>query len=199
MNRLKQDLHIHTIYSTGDTAVVPQQTVEFIAELNHAEIRGISDHFEYLTDEKVFMEYREKLYAHGFYCGCEINEGKETAQALEFPYDYYIFHCRDKDSEYRGAQRLVDSGKPVIISHPMAMGADLNRVPGDCFIEINNRYVWKADYMSYYSPHLKNFRFVLGSDAHQPNWLNHFVAQHAAERLGVTNSTIFEKALVKTT
>ena len=46
-----QDLHIHTIFSTGDSAVSREQTVELVAEINHAKIIGISDHFEYIGDE----------------------------------------------------------------------------------------------------------------------------------------------------
>jgi len=38
MRRVPQDLHIHTTFSSGDTAVVEKQTVEFIARLGHAEI-----------------------------------------------------------------------------------------------------------------------------------------------------------------
>lgn len=47
---LAQDLHIHTIWSSGDGAVVPEQTVELIAQIRHARVVGISDHFEYLVD-----------------------------------------------------------------------------------------------------------------------------------------------------
>ena len=76
----------------------------------------------------------------------------------------------------------------------MAMGADLNRVPTGCYIEVNNRYVWKGDYMAYYTPHLDRFRFVLGSDAHKPNWLNHVYAIYAAERLGIVSYADFRWA-----
>jgi len=188
----KQDLHVHTVYSTGDSAIVPQQRVEFIARLNYAEIRGISDHFEYLTEDSVFDDYQSKLHSLGFYCGCEVNDSVDAEKAVDYPFDYYIYHCRDKDSEYRGAEKLLSTGKPLIISHPMAMGCDLNRLSSDCYIEINNRYVWKQDYMAYYPPHLNRFRFVLGSDAHQPNWLNLMIAEEAAEQLGVDNSLIFK-------
>lgn len=60
--QLKQDLHIHTVYSTGDGAVVPQQTIELIAAMNHSEIIGISDHFDYLTGT-VYPNY-EKMYGN---------------------------------------------------------------------------------------------------------------------------------------
>lgn len=187
----KQDLHIHTIYSTGDSSVEPQQTIPFIAELNHAEIRGISDHFEYLKSP-VFKKYREETQAYGFWCGCEVNDSRDAREAVAYPFDYYIYHCRDKTSEYRGAESLLKTGKPVIVSHPMAMGADLNKVPTDCFLEINNRYVWKNDYMAYFTPHLHRFRFTIGSDAHKPNWLNQFVARYAAEKLGIEESVLFK-------
>lgn len=188
--KLPQDLHIHTIYSTGDSQIEPQQTIELIAELNHAEIRGISDHFEYLTGS-VFKEYEKKVHGHNFYCGCEVNESSDAVEAVKYPFDYYIYHCRDIESEYKGAELLLETGKPLILSHPMAMGADLNKVPRECLIEINNRYIWKGDYLSYFTPHLKHFKFVLGSDAHKPNWLNQLVASHAAEKMGIEEAMVF--------
>ena len=57
---LKQDLHIHTIYSTGDSAVVPEQTISLIAQARHADIIGISDHLEYL-DNYMFEKYSEEI------------------------------------------------------------------------------------------------------------------------------------------
>ena len=53
-----QDLHIHTIYSSGDSAVVKEQTIALIEEVRHASIIGISDHFEYLVDDQVFHQFR---------------------------------------------------------------------------------------------------------------------------------------------
>lgn len=187
---IPQDLHIHTVYSTGDGAVEPQQTIPFIAELNHAEVRGISDHFEYLGGD-VFDRYRRECRRYGFYCGCEVNDSRDALEAVTYPFDYYIYHCRDKASEYEGARKLLATGRPVIISHPMAMGADLEKVPPACLIELNNRYIWKADFMSYYSPYLERFRFVLGSDAHKPNWLNQLTARYGAERLGIRETLVF--------
>jgi len=191
---INQDLHIHTTYSTGDSAVEPQQTVEFIARLNHADIRGISDHFEYIQGS-IFEEYQNDLYNFGFYCGCEVNDSTDAREAVKYPFDYYIYHCRDRATEYRGAETLLETGKPVIISHPIAIGADLNKVPTGCFLEINNRYIWKAeDYRTFFIPHLNRFRFVLGSDAHKPNWLNQTIARQAADSLGITEHIIFEKS-----
>jgi histidinol phosphatase-like PHP family hydrolase len=192
MKKIPQDLHIHTVYSIGDGAVAPQMTIDFVASIEHADIRGISDHFEYLQGN-AFESYSRNVRAHGFYLGCEINSGEETRDASEYPYDYFIYHCRDKASEYRGAEFLVSTGKPVIISHPMAMGADLSRVPRECFIEINNRYVWRGDYMSYFSPWTEAFHFVFGSDAHQPNWLSQTIARKAGQDLGITESLLFSK------
>ncbi|MDA3957509.1 hypothetical protein [Oceanispirochaeta sp.] len=188
---IRQDLHVHTTFSTGDSAIVPQQTVELIAGLNHALIRGISDHFEYIQGS-IFDVYQAKLYAYGFYCGCEVNDSIDALEAVKYPYDYYIYHCRDKASEYKGAERLLSTGKPVIVSHPIAIGADLNKVPTECYVEINNRYIWKTeDYKSFFAPHLNRFRFVIGSDAHQPNWLSQTVARQAAVQMGITESKIF--------
>ena len=191
-NTVKQDLHIHTVYSTGDGAIEPQQTMALIDELNHAEIRGISDHFEYLTGS-VFDKYRREAYFYGFYCGCEVNDSEDAMEAIDYPFDYYIYHCRDKASEYQGAEILLNTGKPVIISHPIAIGADLKKVPTDCLIELNNRYIWKADYESYFKPFLERFNFVIGSDAHKPNWLNQVVARHAASVLDVEETLVFQE------
>jgi len=38
-----QDLHVHTVFSHGDGAIVPEQTVELVAAVGHARILGISD------------------------------------------------------------------------------------------------------------------------------------------------------------
>ena len=63
-----QDLHIHTVFSTGDSAVMPEQTVEFIAELKHAKSIGISDHFEYLHGD-VYEKYVKKERVGNFNSG----------------------------------------------------------------------------------------------------------------------------------
>lgn len=190
MNSLNQDLHVHSVYSVGDGAVVPQMTIPFIASIEHAEVRGISDHFEYLKGE-IFDAYSREVRQHGFYLGCEVNDGEDAHAAIEYPYDYYIYHCRDRESEYRGAELLLSTDKPVIVSHPMAMGADPARIPTDCFLEINNRYVWRNDYRAYFRPWIGTFRFVIGSDAHQPNWLNQTVARKVACELGIMESILF--------
>jgi histidinol phosphatase-like PHP family hydrolase len=188
--QLDQDLHIHTVFSTGDSAVVSQQTVELIRAVNHAKIIGISDHFDYLTGRN-YMPYREKVLAHGFKLGTEVNGGEWVDEALELEFEYYIYHCWDTSLDYRGAEKLLESGKPVIIAHPQATETKLSKVPTECFIEINNRYTWRYDWEKFYRPHLERFRFVLGSDAHQPNWLTHSVALYAASVLGVENTLLF--------
>ncbi len=40
---IKQDLHIHTIYSHKDNSVVPEQTLELIDQFYQAKQIGISD------------------------------------------------------------------------------------------------------------------------------------------------------------
>ncbi len=57
---LKQDLHIHTTYSTNDSAVVAEQTVALVAAVKHAGIVGISDHFESLVDGS-FEKYEKEI------------------------------------------------------------------------------------------------------------------------------------------
>ena len=194
-HRIIQDLHVHSVYSTGDSSVEPQMTPALIASMNHADIRGISDHFEYLKGP-VFDSYRSEVHSYGFYCGCEVNDSSDALEAVRYPFDYYIYHCRDKASEYKGAENLLATGRPVIISHPIAIGADLNKVPTNCLIEVNNRYIWKADdFVSYYTPHLKRFRFVIGSDAHKPNWLNQICARKATEKLGIKEHRVFSRSL----
>jgi len=68
-----QDLHIHTVYSVGDSAIVKEQTPELIYNVQHAQIIGISDHFEYLLDSNIFEIYEKELHRYGFYVGAEIS------------------------------------------------------------------------------------------------------------------------------
>ena len=70
-----QDLHIHTIFSTGDSAVSREQTVELVAEINHAKIIGISDHFEYIGDEN-YKKYKESVTSFRFKLGTEVDGHK---------------------------------------------------------------------------------------------------------------------------
>lgn len=62
---IPQDLHIHTVYSVGDSAVVKEQTIDLVKQIRHASIIGISDHYEYLVDEDIFrMLHRGKQPLH---------------------------------------------------------------------------------------------------------------------------------------
>lgn len=185
-----QDLHIHTTYSANDTAVVPEQTVSLIASVKHARITGISDHFENLTDG-MFEQYRADVRTEGLRLGCEVDGHLWAEAAGNCMFDYYIYHCFDTDADYRGVEHLLATGKPVIIAHPNALDTDLHRLPSDCLIEINNRYVWRCDWRRFYAPHTDRFRFVIGSDAHQPNWLGQSIARYVAGELGVRETLLF--------
>ena len=92
----------------------------------------------------------------------------------------------------RIVKHCLQTGRPVIVAHPHAIGTRLARVPTDCRVEINNRYIWRGDWRSYYAPHAQRFRFVLSSDAHQPNWLNQSVARHVAGQLGISEDLLFD-------
>ncbi|MBN2242091.1 MAG: hypothetical protein JW793_05330 [Acidobacteria bacterium] len=187
---LNQDLHIHTVYSANDSAVVPEQTIELIAGLNHARIAGISDHFENLVGG-AFEMYQREIRAAGLKLGTEVDGGKWAEEAAAYPVDYYIVHCRDRAADYRCLEHLLATGKPVVVAHPNALDTDLDRVPDDCLIEINNRYVWRSDWRRYYGPFKGRFKYILSSDAHQPHWLSQFVARHVADELAISECILF--------
>jgi histidinol phosphatase-like PHP family hydrolase len=187
---LLQDLHIHTTYSQSDSSVVPEQTIALVAAVQHARIVGISDHFENLVDGR-FGIYEKEIRAADLKVGIEVDGHAWVDQAANYNVDYFIFHCRDRAADYRSLERLLATRRPVIIAHPNALDTDLNRVPGECLVEINNRYVWRSDWERFYGPFKDRFKFVLGSDAHQPNWLGQSVARHAANRLGVEEHLVF--------
>ncbi len=184
-----QDLHIHTTFSTGDSAVVPEQTVEFVASVGHARSVGISDHFEYLVD--TFDIYRDTVKKHGLYLGTEVDGAALAGEAAGMPFEYYMYHCRNTDEDYRGLEVLLATGRPVIVAHPQVFETDLSKVPPETLIEINNRYVWRNNWRRYYTPWLGSFNFVIGSDAHQPGWLGQVVARHVAVELGVEEHLVF--------
>ena len=192
MTMLNQDLHIHTTYSASDSSVVSEQTIALVAAVHHACVMGISDHFENLVGG-VFARYAAEIREAGMKRGVEVDGHAWASEAAAYPVDYYIFHCRDLDADYRAIELLLGTGLPVIVAHPNALGTDLDRVPPECLIEINNRYVWRSNWQAYYAPHAGRFNFVLGSDAHQPNWLGQAVARHAATQLGVTEHLIFHE------
>jgi len=187
---LQQDLHIHTTYSTHDSAVMAEQTVALVAAVEHAGIVGISDHFDSLVDGD-FEIYEREIRQAGLKVGVEVDGHTWAAEALNYNVDYYIFHCRDQDADYHSLDTLLTSAKPVIVAHPNVLGTNLNRVAGECLIEINNRYVWRTDWKQFYSPFKDRFKFVISSDAHQPHWLSQTVAHYAAEQLGIQEHLVF--------
>jgi histidinol phosphatase-like PHP family hydrolase len=184
-----QDLHIHTRWSSGDSAIVPEQTVELIASVRHALVIGISDHLEHVCDR--FDAYSSQVRAAGLKLGMEVNGHQWVDAALDLDCDYRIFHCFDRDADYQALDRLLASGRPLVIAHPNALDTQLGRVPPECLVEINNRYIWRCDWQRFYGPFVSRFRFVLGSDAHQPNWLNLTLARHAARQLGIAEHLVF--------
>ena len=186
---LPQDLHVHTIFSRGDGAVVPEQTVELVARIAHARVLGISDHLEYVGD--AFEEYARTVRAHGLKLGLEVNGAEWVAAAEALPVQYFVYHCRDRAEDYRGAERLAASGRPVIVAHPNALQTDLARVSPACLVEINNRYAWRESAYRALAPFTDRFRFVLSSDAHQPHWLNQTAARFIARELGVRETLLF--------
>ena len=186
-----QDLHVHTTFSRNDGAVVPEQTVELVARIAHARTLGISDHLEYVGEQ--FAEYAREVRGRGLKLGLEVNGAEWVAAALALPVDYYLYHCRDRAEDYRGAERLADSGRPAIIAHPQALQTDLERVSPACLIEINNRYAWRDQAWRALVPYVGRFRFVIGSDAHQPHWLNQTAARWLARELGVRETLLFPR------
>ena len=79
MNKLPQDLHIHTTFSRHDGAVAPEQTVELVAAVAHAQVVGISDHLESIADD--FEVYAETVRFYGFVVGTEVNGADWVAEA----------------------------------------------------------------------------------------------------------------------
>ena len=187
---LAQDLHIHTTWSHGDSAVVAEQTVELVARVGHARILGVSDHFEYLVDDRIDA-YADAVRQAGLRVGTEVNGHGWVAAARQAPVEYYVVHCYDTDADYLALERLLDTGRPVIIAHPDALGTQLDCVPPSCFVELNNRYIWRGDWRAYFGPHVNRFRFILSSDAHQPNWLNQTIARYVADQLGIQETLVF--------
>ena len=187
---IQQDLHIHTIYSSSDPLIVSEQTIALVAAVKHAEVVGISDHFESLVNGR-FEAYEQEIRRAGLRIGVEVDGQTWVSEAVGYPVEYYIYHCRDNPSDYRGLEKLLGTGKPVIVAHPNVLNTNLNRVPAECLVEINNRYVYRSDWQKFYGPFTDRFRFIFGSDAHQPNWLSQAVARYVALQLGVKNHLIF--------
>jgi hypothetical protein len=188
---VKQDLHIHTVFSSYDGAVVPAQTLEMVAFAKHSEIVGISDHFEMFMPQH-WEEYKTKVRSFGFKLGTEVNGHDSVEKALKYDFDYYVYHCWGQHSEdYKGFEKLCSLGRPVIIAHPYAIGTDLKKIPEGSLVELNNRYIWQYDWKKYLTPFLTKFRWVFSSDAHQPNWLNHVICRRAGEELGIEETILF--------
>jgi len=185
-----QDLHIHTVFSVGDSAVVPQQTLDLISKINHAKIIGISDHFEYIGAEN-FKDYHKQVSSFGFLTGTEVDGKNYVKEAASLDFDYYIYHCRDSENDYIGIDKLLSTGKPVIIAHPYITDTKLSKIHPDCSLKINNRHIFKYDWYSYLKDYKDKFRFVLSSDAHQPHWLNQNAARFVAEQLGINETILF--------
>jgi hypothetical protein len=188
MNPIPQDLHIHTTFSRHDGAVAPEQTVALVAAVAHARVVGISDHLESIADD--FPTYAQCVRGHGLYVGTEVNGADWVDSAEQVDVQYYVYHCRDRERDYRGAERLLATGRPLIIAHPLILETDLRRLPPECLIEINNRYVWRSDWQAF-RPFLETFSFLIDSDAHQPHWLNQNVARFVARELGISETLLF--------
>jgi hypothetical protein len=184
-----QDLHLHTTYSSGDSSVAPEQTLDLVASVRHAGVVGCSDHLDGILD--TFETYARAVRAHGMRLGTEVDGADWVARAVGLPVEYFVYHCRDREEDYRGAAALSATGKPLIIAHPQLFMPDLSRLPTGCFIEINNRYSWQHDGEAFFRSCIGRFEFVISSDAHQPHWLNQNVARAVAERLGIRERLLF--------
>jgi histidinol phosphatase-like PHP family hydrolase len=187
---IPQDLHIHTVFSVGDSAVVREQTIDLIKKVRYAAVIGISDHYEYLADEMTFRTYEEEVRDAGFKVGIEISGHELVHKAIKTNSDYFIYHC-SMEMDYAGLEHLVNTGKPVIVAHPLIMCTDLDRIPHECYIEINNRYIWRSNWRERLCKYVNKRKFVISSDAHQPNWLNQNVARYVCSELGIRESIIF--------
>lgn len=187
--KVRQDVHVHTTFSRLDGAIVSEQTVDLVASVRYAEIGGISDHIEDVVADG-FEVYAHAVRSRDFLLGIEVAKADWTARALELDVDYYVCHCFDEPVYYQRLEKFLASGKPTIVAHPMATGANLSKVPPGCLIEINNRYVWQNDWRAYFTPYTSEFRFVLSSDAHQPHWLNQNIARFVANELGIAETIV---------
>lgn len=188
---LPQDLHIHTTFSLIDKAIVPEQTIKMIAFARHARVVGISDHFEMFVPGH-YKEYCNEVRKHHLYLGTEVNGHINAEQAVNYDFDYYVYHCWGNEPEdYEGLKWLQATGKPVIVAHPYILGTDLTKIAENSIVEINNRYIWRVDWQKELTPFLNKFRWVFSSDAHQPNWLNHTIARRVGQELGITETVLF--------
>lgn len=190
-----QDLHIHTVFSVGDSAVSEEQTLELISRIKHAKIIGISDHFEYIGEEK-YEEYKEGVIKYKFKLGTEVDGKEFVKEASMLDFDYYLYHCYDSKNDYKGIDTLLNTGKPVIIAHPEMTDTRLNKIPSECYLEINNRYISRYDWYNYFKDYKDKFNFILSSDAHQPHMLNQNAAKYVADQLGIKETILFSGQII---
>ena len=188
MTYIPQDLHIHTTFSRDDGAIVPEQTVEFVSRHRYAARTGVSDHLDYVAGE-VFETYETALRRSSLYVGIEVNGAEWVQEAYALNVDYFVYHCRDRMRDYRGAELLLETEKPVIIAHPNILDTNLARVPPGCYLEINNRYIWRSPWNP--GPLRCAFGFVFSSDAHQPHWLNQNIARSAGREMAIEETLLF--------
>jgi len=129
----------------------------------------------------------------GLLVGTEVNGHKSVDLAIKYDFDYYVYHCWGYEPlDYLGFERLMaETGKPVILAHPYAIGTDLAKIPEQSIVEINNRYIWKCDWRKELTPYVGKFRWVFSSDSHQPNWLNQAIASRVGEELGIEETILF--------
>jgi histidinol phosphatase-like PHP family hydrolase len=189
---LPQDLHIHTTFSSHDSAVVPEQTLELIAKFRHAKSIGISDHLDNIIEDNSFDKYEKKVRSYNFHLGVEVDGAEWVSVAKNLNVDYYIYHCHNQQYDYAGVDDLLSTNKPVIIAHPNALETNLDIVNTNAFVEINNRYIWRCNWKEIYGKYVDKFRFVINSDAHQPHWLNQNIARKVAKELGVKEHLLFK-------
>jgi len=86
----RQDLHIHTTFSCDDPSMVEAQTPEMVAQVKHAEVIGISDHFEHIVEH--LDAYTTTVAHYGLHVGTEVNGGHWAAEAAVGGLDYYLQH-----------------------------------------------------------------------------------------------------------
>lgn len=187
-----QDLHIHTTFSSHDSAVVPEQTLDLIVKFNHARSRGISDHLDNLIEDNNFNNYERTVRSYNLHLGIEVDGAEWVNVAKNLNVDYYVYHCHDQVYDYHGIDDLLTTNKPVIIAHPNALGTNLDKVNPDAIIEINNRYIWRCNWKEKYEKYVDRFKFVMSSDAHQPHWLNQNIARYVANELGIKEYIVFD-------
>ena len=161
-----------------------------IKSVRHASIEGISDHFEYLVDNDIYRQYDAEVRSAGFRVGMEVNGHALVTGAVKKNNDYFVYHC-SKPQDYKALELLVDTGKPVIIAHPLIMGTVIDKIPPECYIEVNNRYVCRSNWREGFYKYVNTREFIIRSDAHQANWLNQNVARFVCQELGIRETIIF--------